>query len=319
MKIYRFISLILAFLLINLQIANAASVLGKISVYTSPSSRPEVFPLVSGNRVAYENPAIVKINGGTLLTGKGTSFETLEEGETVVFRVGRGDIYFRLLPDKVRVSFKTGGGDIFSPKVALTSNSVIEGRINVGDRGTMVEVTKGSLEVETQEGISRINEGEKRFLAQADIAQGLMGSCPESSELVKLVGGNGIVDKTPLAPYGGVLAGGKVHNAVVVDRNLNILSDVKIDEGAELDILGVVIDKNNVIVDQKFLAKNGGQLDLSRVGSSVKECTLLVKLIDDTTDEGRLAAGLIGLGMILLAILLRGGGDGGDREASPVL
>lgn len=320
--IYRCTALLLAVLLLNLQLVNAATVLGKVSVYTSSSSHPEIFPLVSGNKMAYKQQAFIRISGGTLVADKGSVFEALDEGETITFQVERGSIYFRLLPSNVRVSFKTPQGVISSPLIAPASVSIIEGKIDVSQDKTSLEVSQGALEALDYQGISKkVNAGEKLFLAQANIAQILpgtgTGACPEATELINLVGENGIVQEKPLTPYGGVLSGGKVRNAVVVNDNLEIISDANLIEGEQLDIIGLVVNKDNVMIDQEFLAKHP-QLDVKKVGGNVNECTLLVQPLDTTEPLDEVITGLLIGGLIACAIWCEGDGGGGDQEGSPV-
>ena len=182
MKILKYLLFILAFLLVNLETLNAATILGKAAIYTS--SGIKTYPLVSGNKVTYEYESLIKISGGTLIADKETVLEALDEGERIAFQVEKGSIYFRILPDKVRVSFKTQQGEVFSPKVALASNTLITGRITVTDKDTIVEVGEGSLEALTPRGLARINAGQRINLAQAEV----VGAVPE--ELVGKTGTN---------------------------------------------------------------------------------------------------------------------------------
>jgi hypothetical protein len=148
MKLYRYISFVLALLLINLELAGAASVLGKIAVYTSPSSKsPEIVPLVSGEKTTYSYPSLIKISGATLIADKGTVFQALDKGETIDFQLERGRINFKLAPHKAHVSFTTMLGEISSPKVVPASSSAITGGLKVTDKYAVVEVTEGSLNV----------------------------------------------------------------------------------------------------------------------------------------------------------------------------
>lgn len=317
-NLYRCISLLLAVLLVNLQLANAATVLGKVLFYTS--SRSEISPLVSGDKMTYGQQAVIRISGGTLVVDKGAVVEALDEGETITFEVDSGKIYFRLLPNKIRVSFRTPHGEISSPQIAPASVSVIEGKIEVKPSKTSVAISQGALETLDSQGISKkVNAGEKVFLAQADIAQILpgTGACPEATELVNLVGETGMVQGSPLTPYGGVLSGGKVRNAVVIDNNLRIIEAANLKEGEALDIVGLVINKDNVIIDQDFLAKHP-QLDVNRVGADVKECTLLVHNLDGTEPLDEIVMGLL-IPAFIAGAILGGKGDGGpdDQIVSP--
>src|ERR1700757_375427 len=157
MKIPKYLLLVLALLSINLQTLSAATILGKVAVYTSASGT-QTYPLVSGNKMYYENnKALVKITGGTLIADEGTIFEALDKGEQIAFQVEKGSIYFRILPSKIRVSFKTPQGEVSTPKVIPASNSIITGRIMVNDKGTIVEVNEGTLETLDPKGVTSIN------------------------------------------------------------------------------------------------------------------------------------------------------------------
>jgi hypothetical protein len=180
---------------------------------------------------------------------------------------------------------------------------------------TSLEVSQGALEAVDSQGISKkVRAGEKLFLAQANIAQILPGTeaCPEATELTNLVGETGIVQEKPLTPYGGVLSGGKVRNAVVVNDNLEIIRDASLGEGEQLDIIGLVINKDNVMIDQEFLAEHP-QLDVKKVGGDVNECTLLVQPLDTTEPLDEVITGLLIGGLIACAIWCPE-----DDEGSPV-
>ncbi|HZX14915.1 MAG TPA: hypothetical protein VFF49_11020 [Thermodesulfobacteriota bacterium] len=233
MKILKYFLFILAFLLVNLETPNAATILGKVAIYTSPGIK--TYPLVSGNKVTYEYESLIKITGGTLIADKGTVLKALDEGEQIAFQVEKGSIYFRILPDKVRVSFKTQQGEVFSPKVALASNTLITGRIMVTDKDTIVEVGEGSLEALTSKGLTRINAGQKINLAQAEV----VGAVPE--ELVGKTGTN----ETQCIPECAVQVEGKNFNGVIVDDNGQPIVDLKdnpLSPGTELAVKGVGAD-----------------------------------------------------------------------------
>ncbi len=233
MKILKYLLFILAFLLVNLETLNAATILGKAAIYTS--SGIKTYPLVSGNKVTYEYESLIKISGGTLIADKETVLEALDEGEQIVFQIEKGNIYFRLQPHKVRVSFKTQQGEVFSPKVALTSNTIITGRIMVTDKDTIVEVGEGSLEALTSKGLTRINAGQKINLAQAEV----VGAVPE--EIVGKTGTN----ETQCIPECAVQIEGKNFNGVIVDDNGQPIVDLKdnpLSPGTELAVKGVGAD-----------------------------------------------------------------------------
>lgn len=232
MKIPKYLLFVLAFLFINSPL-NAATILGKAAIYTS--SGIKTYPLVSGIKVTYEYESLIKITGGTLIADKGTVLEALDEGEQIAFQVEKGSIYFRILPDKVRVSFKTQQGEVFSPKAALASNTLITGRITVTDKDTIVEVNEGSLEALTSRGLARINAGQRINLAQAEV----VGAVPE--ELVGKTGTN----ETQCIPDCAVQIEGKNFNGVIVDDNGQPIVDLKdnpLSPGTELAVKGVGAD-----------------------------------------------------------------------------
>jgi len=187
MKTSKCLSLVAVFLFINLETLNAATILGKIAAYSSPS-HPDTYPLVSGNKVTCEYRTLIKINGGTLIADRGTVFNVFDEGEQVAFHIDKGSISFRLLPQEVLVSFKTLPGEISSPRVAPASSSVIEGKITVSDKYTILEIAEGSLDVlpsdnysikeingglleKTPRGLTKVNAGQRVILAQAEVEE----------------------------------------------------------------------------------------------------------------------------------------------------
>lgn len=223
MKPHKYIPLfvLLAFL-VNVGFANSSGILGSVMIYT-PSSGTENYPLISGNKMAYDYKALIKVSGGTLVADSGTVIETMKEGETVAFKVDKGKIYFQLLPHKVRVSFKTRQGDIFMPAVVPASTSLIEGRIVVSENNTKIELTEGTLEAQTSKGFTKINAGREILLAQAEISD-------VTSGLQALMGEVGTV-VTPLAPEGTVQIGGQSFNARVLTGGL--------EEGTVIEVVGV--------------------------------------------------------------------------------
>ncbi|MGB7293152.1 MAG: hypothetical protein WBD99_13345 [Thermodesulfobacteriota bacterium] len=153
LKNYRFVLAFLLFVSALLLIetpADAATILGKAAIYTS--SGIQTYPLVSGDKMAFEYEALIKVPGGTLITDKGTVLEALGEGEQIPFHVEKGNIHFRILPEKARISFKTSQGEISLPKAVAMGNSVIAGGITVTDEYTKLEVNEGSLDVLTSDG-----------------------------------------------------------------------------------------------------------------------------------------------------------------------
>jgi len=159
----------------------ADTILGKTAIYTS--SGIQTYPLVSGDKMAFEYEALIKVPGGTLITDKGTVLEALGEGEQIPFHVEKGNIHFRILPEKARISFRTSQGEISPPKAVAMGNSVIAGGITVTDEYTKLELNEGSLDVLTSDssniesangdplettfyGSTRINAGQSIILAK---------------------------------------------------------------------------------------------------------------------------------------------------------
>ncbi|MBI2485752.1 MAG: hypothetical protein HYW01_02095 [Deltaproteobacteria bacterium] len=288
-KYPEYFSFVLALLLINLEVAGAATLLGKVAVYSS-SSYPETYPLVSGNKMTYEHKALIKVTGGTLIADKGTVLEALDEGERITFQVEKGSIYFRILPDKVRVSFRTQQGEIFSPKVVPASSSIITGRITVTDKDTIVEVSEGSLEALTSKGLTKVNTGQKINLAQAEIEGTILGELEGKTE----------VNETPCSPECTVQIEGKNYNGVIVDDNgqpISGLKDNPLPPGTELAIKGVGADGTLLLqpVNKELIA---GFLPLPAAGLA-----------------GLGAGALTGAGLFTGAIV---GAQEDDGEGSPI-
>ncbi|HWP91130.1 MAG TPA: hypothetical protein VNN20_02890 [Thermodesulfobacteriota bacterium] len=290
MNMYILASL-LSVLLLNLQLAGAGSILGKVSVKSS-SSGSNIYPLVSGNKMTYEYPSLIRIDGGTLVASGGTVFEAVDEGDKVTFKVDKGSIDFRLHPQKGRVSFRTPQGEINTPETVQTASTAREGRIVVRNGGTIVQVSKGVLETLDADGPSEVKAGENIFLGQKkELAQILptTETCVELDELNKLVGENGIVDKKGSGPEVEVLVGGKVRDAVLVNDELEIIEAGKLAEDDAVEIVGV------------------------------KDCKLLVHNFNDTSGVGRLVGAASALGLFGTAAILSAVGDSnGDGEVSPV-
>ncbi len=182
-----FYLLLLIFPFLSFTSLDAATLLGRVAVYSSPS-RAETYPLLSGNRVSYKHRAIIKVSGGTLVAEGGTSLLPTDEGERIGFGIEKGKLYFKILPGKGALSFKTVHGEFLTPRVARASVGSIEGGIAVDDSSTVVELSEGSLDVVVPgEGIRvvkirdgksvnlspyetiRVEAGERLLLAQAEL------------------------------------------------------------------------------------------------------------------------------------------------------
>jgi hypothetical protein len=189
-----FYLLLLIFPFLSFTSLDAATILGRVAVYSSPSNM-ETYPLLSGNRVSYKHRAIIKVRGGTLVAEEGTSLLPVDEGERIGFGIEKGKLYFKILPGKGALSFKTAHGEFLTPRVARASVGGIEGGIAVDDNSTVVELSEGSLDVIVPgEGIKvvkisngksvnlspyetiRVEAGERLLLAQAELAQAELGA-----------------------------------------------------------------------------------------------------------------------------------------------
>jgi hypothetical protein len=173
--------LVVLALLLGSPSVKADTILGKAALYTSSGIR--TYPLVSGDKMAFEYEALIKVPGGTLMTDKGTVLEAVGEGQQIPFHVEKGNIHFRILPEKARISFRTSQGEISPPKALAMGNSIIAGGITVTDEYTKLEVNEGSLDVLTSDssnlesvngdlletmsdGSTRINAGQSIILAK---------------------------------------------------------------------------------------------------------------------------------------------------------
>ncbi|MEE9239523.1 MAG: hypothetical protein V3U58_08165 [Thermodesulfobacteriota bacterium] len=230
MRIYAHLFFVLAFLFLGIKPLGASTILGKVVVYSSPS-HPKVYPLISGNKITYDHKALIRIAGGTLIADKGTVLKALDEVGQTLFQIEEGNIYFRLKPEKARVSFKSKHGEIFSPKVVLASNSITSGRIVVRDNDTLVEVSEGVLKAVRSGGLTEINAGEKIILTQATIEEEAVG-------LEELIGKIGMAN-TVLNPEGAAQVEGKVLNVVVVDDDLEVIDEASLPEDTEIKVVGV--------------------------------------------------------------------------------
>jgi hypothetical protein len=256
MRVSKYFLFALSILLLNLETLDAATILGKVAIYFPPSNTDSgirTYPLVSGNKMNFDYKAAIKIVGGTIVADKGTVLQAFDKGEQIAFQVDKGTIYFRILPSKIRVSFKTPHGEVSSPKVAQASNSTITGKIVVADKDSTVEIDEGTLEVIGSNGsvTSEINAGEGIQLAQAEVDE------PAPATLEELIGRNGVtqtsctpectikIEEKPRKDGGEpciLFLGKKVWDGVVVDSNFQPIGAFKDDplrKGTKLHVVGV--------------------------------------------------------------------------------
>ncbi|MGQ0792533.1 MAG: hypothetical protein ACT4NX_00390 [Deltaproteobacteria bacterium] len=248
MNLQKLISLFLVFLIMNLEV-HAASILGKVAVYTGPS-KSEIVPLISGNKMSYQHKTLVRINGGTLVADAGTVFEALDEGDRITFKIERGSLYLRVAPEKGRVAVRTPLGDVTSPAVALASNSVVSGEVIVSGKQTTIEVSEGTLEltpsrngvsvvkfnegkserVAPRGGVIKISEGDRIVVAQAGLDE------VAGADLSGLINQTGVAVGS-LNPSGSVQVGDKTYSAAVVNKNLKVVK-ANLPSGTAVRVIG---------------------------------------------------------------------------------
>lgn len=221
MKISSCLSVALAFLLISVDALGAATILGKVASYSSPS-RPNTYPLLSGSKVTCDYRTLIKIKGGALIADKGAVIEAFDEGDRVVFRIDKGSIHFRVLPHEAMVSFRALPGEASSPRVSPASDSIVSGRITVTDRRAVLEVAEGSLDVVpsygysvvevsggpldvTPNGLNKVSAGQSIVLAQAEVEE-----TPKEGVTGATTGGISIPLTGAAIVTGGVFIGGSI-------------------------------------------------------------------------------------------------------------
>lgn len=171
---------LLLFLILNIQLSHAGNVLGKVMVYSPNNSNADVYPLVAGNKTMYGNNSVIKLPGASVLVSKGSVIEVRDDGDVIKFLVEKGDVSFKIQPDKFRAYFVTPHGELRSPKIVNASTSYIIGNISVKDN-TIVKVDEGVLEARTANGTTNITEGQAIVLAQSDIGQADIEMDPSNS------------------------------------------------------------------------------------------------------------------------------------------
>ena len=138
MYLNRFISFLLVSLLIVNQ-AYAASMIGKVFEYNINPKNPQVHPLFDGDRIQKGNKYMLRLNGATMVVDSNTDVQVLDEYGVKVFKINKGIIRFRVSPHKIRISFRTPQGEVFSPEIVKASSNIIDGQITVKDN-TIVEL-----------------------------------------------------------------------------------------------------------------------------------------------------------------------------------
>ncbi|MFQ5787669.1 MAG: hypothetical protein ACE5H1_06775 [Thermodesulfobacteriota bacterium] len=245
MKIHRYFSFVLVLLLISVEAIHAASIIGRVAVYSSPSN-PKIYPLVSGNEMTFNHKALIRISGGTILAEEGTVLEALDKGAGISFQIEKGILIFRFLPHKIIVSFETKNGIIFSPQIIKANTSVIEGRIAVSEKDTILQLTKGTMEVITSNGATSIDAGEKFLLAQAVVDKSQQNDGYTSAQVLEKEGTyespkmtDGQIDKKSGYDLHQVNIDGDIWDVFVVDNNNIPINGVIISKGEEVEVVGV--------------------------------------------------------------------------------
>lgn len=250
----KLLTLFFAVLLINVQLASAASILGKVAVYNSHSVS-NVRPLISGEEVRLGEKALVRLAGATLIIEKGTWFRALDEGDRVVLYVTRGELAFKLQPERSITTFKTPQGEVSSPAMVRASTSATVGRIIVNGRGTTIEIAEGEMMVLSAKGYAGIDSGDRIVLAQAMLEEeGEEVSAPPKN-LEELIGTKGDAASI-LKPDGTVNVNNSSYNAVVVDENLEPIDEAALDKGTPVVVKGVKGDGTLLVqpVDRSLIA-----------------------------------------------------------------
>jgi hypothetical protein len=156
-----------AILFIAFGSASADTLLGKATLLRA-DGKTDVYPVVSGKKIAYTDKALIRLAGATFVAEEGSVLEVVDQGGNLDVDIEKGVIHFRIQPHKAVISFVTKDGSFDTPRVVTASASVIEGTITVNKEGTTVELADGSVSVLTTDGLKTINAGEGIVLAQSD-------------------------------------------------------------------------------------------------------------------------------------------------------
>ncbi|NIP40435.1 MAG: hypothetical protein GTN39_02855 [Candidatus Aenigmarchaeota archaeon] len=150
-------------LFINLDVSSADTLLGKLTLIGS-DGKTEVYPLFSGNKIEYGQKALIRISGGTFVVEEGADLEVTGQDENLVFKIENGIIHFRIQPHKAIVSFNTRNGNFQTPGIIKASASLVQGTITVNEKETVLELSEGTLQALTQEGIKTVEAGDRMLL-----------------------------------------------------------------------------------------------------------------------------------------------------------
>jgi len=175
MFVYKVLSIILIISLININLASASSVIGKVIVKSNTEGRSDLYPLLSSHKTNFGNDALIRFIGGILVVEKGTSLEAKEDNNNINFYISNGNINFRIDPSKVVVGFYTPNGMVMTENITNSSLNNVEGRIEINDNGTsLVKLQDGVLISVSEDGsTTKIRNGQAIILSESKIvAQG---------------------------------------------------------------------------------------------------------------------------------------------------
>jgi hypothetical protein len=142
--------------------------LGKVTLVRA-DGRTDVYPVVSGKQIAYQEQALIRLTGATFVAEEGSVLEVADQGDSLGIGIEKGVIHFRIQPQKAVISFITKDGSFDTPRIVTASSGVIEGTIRVDDKGTTLEMADGSVSVLTADGVKTVNAGEGIVLAQSSV------------------------------------------------------------------------------------------------------------------------------------------------------
>jgi hypothetical protein len=142
--------------------------LGKVTLVRA-DGRTDVYPVVSGKQIAYQEQALIRLTGATFVAEEGSVLEVADQGDSLGIGIEKGVVHFRIQPQKAVISFITKDGSFDTPRIVTASSGVIEGTIRVDDKGTTLEMADGSVSVLTADGVKTVNAGEGIVLAQSSV------------------------------------------------------------------------------------------------------------------------------------------------------
>jgi len=174
-RIFNLVSLFLAtsLMFISINASSANTLLGSVTLMGTDGVA-DVHALVSGNKIAYGQEALIRVAGGTFVVEEGSNLVVAGQGEHLAFRIENGIIHFRFQPHKAVISFNTRNGSFKTPGIVKASTSIVEGKITVNENETILELSEGALQALTTEGIETVNAGDRILL----VAQAVVDESP---------------------------------------------------------------------------------------------------------------------------------------------